>query len=54
MNAWYIIHGVSRSAYHKYKVVALVSRINKMHGNSGIAWLQAHTIQAKANFMTII
>ena len=53
-NVWYIIHGVFRSAYQKYKAAALAGSINGMHGNSGIACPQAHTIQAKANFMTII
>ena len=43
-NAWYIIHGVSRSAYYKYKVVTNAKRINDMHGNAGIASSQAHTI----------
>ena len=35
-NAWYSIHGVSRSAYHKYKATALAGRVNRMHGNFGI------------------
>ena len=43
-NAWYSIHGVSRSAYHKYKAAALAGRVNGMHGNSGISWPQPHTI----------
>ena len=53
-NAWYTIHGISRSAYHKYKAVALAGRVNRMHWNSGITRPRPHTIQAKANFMTII
>ena len=53
-NAWYTIHGISRSAYHKYKVVALASRVNGMHGNSGITRTRPHTIQVEAFFMTII
>ena len=53
-NAWYTIHGVSRLAYHKYNAVTLADRVNIMHGNSGITWPRPHTIQAKANFMTII
>ena len=53
-NVWYSIHGVSRSAYHKYKAAALVGRVNGMHGNSGITRPRPHTIQAEANFMTII
>ena len=27
-NAWYTIHGISRSAYHKYKAAALAGRVN--------------------------
>ena len=53
-NAWYTIHGVSRSAYHKYKAAALSGRVNGMYGNSGITRPRPHTIQAEANFMTII
>ena len=53
-NFWYSIHGVSRVAYHKYKVAALANRINRMHGNSGITRPRPHTIQAEANFATII
>ena len=37
-NAWYSIHGVSKSAYHKYKAVVLANRVNRMHGNSRITW----------------
>ena len=53
-NALYIIHGMSRLAYHKYKAAVLAGRINGMHGNARNAWLQIHTIQAEANFMIII
>ena len=53
-NAWYSIHGVSRVAYHKYKAAALAGRVNGMHGNSGITRPRPHTIQAEANFATII
>ena len=53
-NAWYSIHGVSRAAYHKYKAAALADRVNGMQGNSGITRPRPHTIQAEANFATII
>ena len=53
-NTWYSIHGVSRAAYHKYKAVALAGRVNGTHGNSGITRLRPYTIQAEANFATII
>ena len=53
-NAWYIIHGISRSTYHKYKATAYAGRINGTHGNTRVPRPRAHTIQAEANFMTII
>ena len=53
-NARYSIHGVSRAAYHKYKAAALAGRVNGTHGNSGITRPRPHTIQAEANFATII
>ena len=53
-NTWYIIHGVSRLAYHKYKAATHVGRVNETHGNARIPRPRAHTIQAEANFMTII
>ena len=53
-NAWYSIHGVSRVAYHKYKATALAGRVNGTHGNSGITQPRPHTIEAEANFATII
>ena len=53
-NAWYIIHGISRSTYDKYKAAAHAGRVNGTHGNSRIPCPRAHTIQAEANFMTII
>ena len=52
--AWYSIHGVSRAAYHKYKAGVLAGRVNGTHGNSGLTRLRPHTIQAEANFATII
>ena len=53
-NAWYMIHGVSKSAYYKYKVAAHAGRVNRIHGNARIPQLCAYTIQTEANFMTII
>ena len=53
-NAWYSIHGISRAAYHKYKAAALAGRVNGTHENSGLSRLRLHTIQAEANFATII
>ena len=43
-NAWYIIHGVFRSAYYKYKAAAHAGRVNGTHGNSRIPRPHAHTI----------
>ena len=53
-NAWYLIHGVSRSAYQEYKAAAIEGRVNGTHGNAGHDRPRAHTIQAEANFTTII
>ena len=53
-NAWYSIHSVSRAVYHKYKAAAFAGRVNETHGNSGITRPRPHTIQAEANFATII
>ena len=53
-NAWYTIHGIFGSAYHKYKATALAGRVNGMHGNFGITRPRSHTIQVEANFTTII
>ena len=53
-NAWYIIHGVSRSLYHNYKAAARGGFCNGSHGNIGMSRPRPRTIQAKANLMTII
>jgi hypothetical protein len=53
-NAWYIIHGLSRSAFFLYKSAAKVGSISGCHGNLGVLRPRAHTIQAEANMMTII
>jgi hypothetical protein len=53
-NAWYIIHGLSRSAFFLYKSAAKAGSISGCHGNLGVLRPRAHTIQAKANMMTII
>jgi hypothetical protein len=53
-NAWYIIHGLSKSAFFLYKSVARAGSISGCHGNLGVLRPRAHTIQAKANMMTII
>jgi len=53
-NAWYIIHGVSRSAYHNYKAAARGGFCNGSHGNTGMSRPRPRTVQAEANLMTII
>jgi hypothetical protein len=53
-NAWYIIHGVSRFAYHNYKGAARGGFCNGSHENTGISRPRRRTIQAEANLMTII
>jgi hypothetical protein len=53
-NAWYIIHGLSRSAFFLYKSAAKAGSVSGCHGNLGVLRPRAHTIQAEANMMTII
>jgi hypothetical protein len=53
-NAWYIIHEVSRSAYHNYKTAARRRFYNGSHGNTSMSRPRRCTIQAEANLMTII
>jgi hypothetical protein len=53
-NAWYIIHGLSRSAFFLYKSAAKARSVSGCYGNLGILRPRAHTLQAKANMMTII
>ena len=45
-NARYIIHGLSRSAFFLYKSVAKTRSISECHGNLGVLWPRAYTIQA--------
>jgi hypothetical protein len=53
-NAWYIIHGLSRSAFFLYKSAAKAGSVSGCHGNLGVLRPRTHTIQAEANMMTII
>jgi hypothetical protein len=53
-NVWYIIHGLSWSAFFLYKFVAKAGSVSGCRGNLGVLRSRAHTIQAKANMMTII
>jgi hypothetical protein len=53
-NAWYIIHGLSRSAFFLYKSAVRIGSVSGCHGNLGVLRSRAHTIQAKANMMTIM
>jgi hypothetical protein len=53
-NSWYIIHGLSRSAFFLYKSAARVGSISGCHGNLGVLRPRTHTILAEANMMTII
>jgi hypothetical protein len=43
-NAWYIIHGLLRSAFFLYKSAAKVGSISRCHGNLGVLIPRAHTI----------
>jgi hypothetical protein len=53
-NAWYIIHGLLRSAFFLYKSAAKARSVRGCHGNLEVLRSRAHIIQAKANMMTII
>jgi hypothetical protein len=53
-NAWYIIHGLSRSAFFLYKSAAKAESVSGCRGNLGVLKSRAHSIQTKANMMTII
>jgi hypothetical protein len=53
-NAWYIIHGLSRSAFFLYKSASKAGSVSGCHGNLGVLRSRAHIIQAEANMMTII
>jgi hypothetical protein len=53
-NAWYIIHGLSRSAFFLYKSAAKAGLVSGCYGNLEVLRPRAHTIQAEANMMTII
>ena len=52
-NAWYIIHGLSRSAFFLYKSTTRVGSVSRCHGNLGVLRPHAYAIQAEANMMTI-
>jgi hypothetical protein len=52
--AWYIIHGLSRSAFSWYKSAARAGSVSGCHGNLDVLKPRAHTIQAEANMMTIL
>jgi hypothetical protein len=53
-NAWYMIHGLSRSAFFLYKSAARAKSVSGCHGNLGVLRPRTQTIQAEANMMTII
>jgi hypothetical protein len=43
-NAWYIIHGLSRSTFFLYKSAAKARSVSGCHGNLGVLRPRAHTI----------
>jgi hypothetical protein len=43
-NTWYIIHGLSRSAFFLYKSAAKVGLVSGCHGNLGVLRPRTHTI----------
>ena len=53
-NARYMIHELLWWAFFLYKSAAKAGSVSGCHGNLGVLRPCAHTIQAKANIMTII
>jgi hypothetical protein len=47
-NAWYMIHGLSRSAFFLYKSTARAGSVSGCHGNLDVLRARVHTIQAEA------
>jgi hypothetical protein len=48
VKAWYVIHGVSKSAYYMYKAAAVGGCVSGSHCNSGVVQPRPHTIKAQA------
>ena len=46
--AWWIIHGIARATYYRYKDKALARKQAKVHGNVGSKKPRMHTLQATA------
>lgn len=53
-NAYYIIHGVSRSAYYVYKAVAIGRSVSGCHSNASSLRPRSLTIQARATLKKIM
>ena len=51
--AWYINHGISKSTYNVYNSATKRRSISRSHRFARIFYPHPHTIQAKANMMTI-
>ena len=52
--AWYIIHGISKSAYHTYALMYKEGVLSGDHGNKGVKRPRVGTVQATGTMKAII
>ena len=54
LTAWWIIHGISRATYYRYKDKAVAGKQAEVHGNVGSKKPCMHTLQATATLRSLI
>ena len=52
--AWWIIHGIARATYYRYKEKAVARKQAEVHGNVGSKKPRMHTLQAIATLRSLI
>ena len=52
--AWWIIHGIARATYYRYKEKAVAGKQAEVHGNVGSKKPRMHTLQATATLRLLI
>ena len=52
--AWWIIHGIAKATYYRYKEKARAGKQADVHGNVGSKKPRMHTLQATATLRTLI
>ena len=52
--AWWIIHGIAKATYYRYKEKARAGKQANVHGNVGSKKPRMHTLQATATLRTLI